>query len=181
MKNNKAFTLIELLAVIVVLGIIMLIAVTSVSGVIEKSKKDAFVATARAYINAARQKVLTDNIALPTADDDYIYVYLDKTMVEKGGITSPYGRDYILLPDATRNQTTIDTANASMATAISNVMIYCYDVVDGSCVFSYWVFLSDGEKTTGCYDDTYDNAGNSDFDEKELNSSSVVNLASCGY
>jgi len=41
-KNNKAFTLIELLAVIVVLTIILLITVPAINDVIKNSRKEAF-------------------------------------------------------------------------------------------------------------------------------------------
>jgi len=40
--NNKGFTLVELLAVIVVLGIVLTIAVPGVTKLINKSKKNSF-------------------------------------------------------------------------------------------------------------------------------------------
>ena len=40
MKKKKAFTLVEMLAVIVILGVIMAIGVFSVNSYIEKSKKE---------------------------------------------------------------------------------------------------------------------------------------------
>ncbi len=155
MKNKKGFTLIELLAVIVVLGIIMLIAVTSVSGVLEKSRKDSFVATARAYINAVRQKILTENISLPTEDGEEITIYFDKTMVEKGGITSPYGREYTVLPDAQRDNEDIEELNEEFETAVSGVFVSCNFDEDDKCQYEYTVFLSDGVRATmdegGCF------------------------------
>lgn len=59
-KNNKGFTLIELLAVIVILGILMIVAIPQVTKYIEQSKKDTFIDTAKAYINAARYSYLND-------------------------------------------------------------------------------------------------------------------------
>ena len=58
MKNfkldRKGFTLIELLAVITILGILMLILIPSVSRIIENSRKNTFLTTAKNYANAVR-------------------------------------------------------------------------------------------------------------------------------
>ncbi|MFC4022541.1 competence type IV pilus major pilin ComGC [Oceanobacillus longus] len=54
MKKEKGFTLVELLAVIVILGIILAIAVPSVSGLITKSENDAKQANVELIENAAR-------------------------------------------------------------------------------------------------------------------------------
>lgn len=51
-KRNKGFTLIELLAVIVILAIIALIATPIIVGVINKSKKNAFMDTAYGVVEA---------------------------------------------------------------------------------------------------------------------------------
>ncbi|WP_342420792.1 type II secretion system protein [Paenibacillus sp. FSL E2-0178] len=57
-KEEKGFTLIELLAVIVILGVIAVIAVPLISNIIENSKKDSDVATARQIYDAARLYVV---------------------------------------------------------------------------------------------------------------------------
>jgi type IV pilus assembly protein PilA len=53
-KNEKGLTLIELLAVIVILGIIAAIAIPSIGAIIDNSKKDAHIANAKQLANAAR-------------------------------------------------------------------------------------------------------------------------------
>ena len=66
MKNfkldRKGFTLIELLAVITILGILMLILIPSVSRIIENSRKNTFLSTAKNYANAVRDEWAADNL-----------------------------------------------------------------------------------------------------------------------
>ncbi|WP_066257929.1 prepilin-type N-terminal cleavage/methylation domain-containing protein [Neobacillus drentensis] len=54
LKEQKGMTLIELLAVIVILAIISAIAIPSILGLINNSKKDAHVANAQQMINSAK-------------------------------------------------------------------------------------------------------------------------------
>lgn len=53
-KEEKGFTLIELLAVIVILAVIAVIAVPLIGKIIDNTKKDADVATAQQFYDAAR-------------------------------------------------------------------------------------------------------------------------------
>ncbi len=54
LKNERGLTLIELLAVIVILGIVGAIAVPSIGNIIENSRRDAHVANARMMVDATR-------------------------------------------------------------------------------------------------------------------------------
>lgn len=175
--NKTGFTLIELLAVIVVLSVIMMIAVTAVTGIINKSKQNAFLATARSYIDAVRQKIFMDGIALPTNEDESAIVYLDQKMVEKGGITSPYGSNFLLKED-NYTENDINTLNSNMETALSFVKITCVQKIDDVCQYSYAIYLSDGKNAIGCYDDEI-SMGNPYEINDNINYNNIKPLTSC--
>lgn len=62
MKNEKGLTLVELLAVLVILGIIAAIAVPAVGNILQKSKEDAVKSEAIQVINAAKLYVAAEGI-----------------------------------------------------------------------------------------------------------------------
>ncbi|WP_394580157.1 type II secretion system protein [Cytobacillus firmus] len=66
LKDQKGLTLIELLAVIVILGIIAAIAVPSIGGLIDKTRDDALKADAVQVLNAAKLYTASNNITAST-------------------------------------------------------------------------------------------------------------------
>lgn len=61
MKDNKGFSLVELLAVIVILAIIGLIAIPIYNNIINDSKKSAFTDSAQILIRELENYVITNN------------------------------------------------------------------------------------------------------------------------
>ena len=61
-KNTNAFTLIELLAVIVILAVILVIAIPRILDVIETSKKDSFKNSAQLIADSAEKKKVSDKL-----------------------------------------------------------------------------------------------------------------------
>ena len=59
-KKTKGFTLVELIAVIVILITVMLIALTVTNKQMEKARENAFLADANAYIKGAQEKYTSD-------------------------------------------------------------------------------------------------------------------------
>jgi type IV pilus assembly protein PilA len=62
LKNKKGFTLVELLAVIVILAIILAIAVPGISGIITNAKKGSFESDVKMIITGIEYKVLEASI-----------------------------------------------------------------------------------------------------------------------
>lgn len=105
--SKKGFTLVELLAVIVIMGILMMIAIPSISRIIESSRKDTFVDIAKSYVGAVRTLWTSDNLtcegATSSAVDDGDYYVLINTkeaakdrlpvLVDQGGKSSWGNRD----------------------------------------------------------------------------------------
>jgi len=95
-KNERGLTLIELLAVIVILGIIAAIAIPAIGGMIDNSKKDAHVANVQQMINAAKIAATSDKDLIPAdkstkkitlkqlEDDGYLETVKDPDKTQNG-------------------------------------------------------------------------------------------------
>jgi type IV pilus assembly protein PilA len=76
LKNQRGLTLVELLAVVVILGIIAAIAVPNIGGLIDKTKQDAKIAEGVQIIQSAKLYTTSTNInfgiddtSTPTVDE----------------------------------------------------------------------------------------------------------------
>ena len=70
LKSKKGFTLVELLAVIVILAVILAIAVPGISNMINSSKRNAFESSLKMVLKAAELKKLEDGSFDPTQLDE---------------------------------------------------------------------------------------------------------------
>ncbi len=130
-KNNKGFTLVELLAVIVIMGILMMVAIPAVTRTIENSRKDTFVDIAKAYTNAVRTSWTTDamqcgssNSYASAMDDGDYYILIDTadpnrlSVLDQGGKSSWGNRDvkgYVRVNVSTVNDKKITKFYISLA------------------------------------------------------------------
>ena len=107
LSSRKGFTLVELLAVIVIMGILITVTIPSITRVIENSRKDTFVDTAKSYVNAAKA-LWADNtltcggkVSSAVGDGDYYILINTKesakkvlpTLIDQGGKSSWGNRD----------------------------------------------------------------------------------------
>lgn len=94
-KNEKAFTLIELLAVIVILAVLLSIVIPKVSQYITNSRKDGYVATANEIIDGVRNSATSEIYDLPVGTDDITIVSIDLIKLEKGKKKSPFSGAFL--------------------------------------------------------------------------------------
>ncbi len=88
--NKNGFTLVELLAVIVILATIVMIAAPNVSTYLENSRKKAFVLNAKQVVEAVSNDVLLNG-----NKNAYNIEDINKLLDSKHRlVTSPYGQDY---------------------------------------------------------------------------------------
>lgn len=67
--NKKAFTLVELLGVIIILSIIMLIAIPNITSISERTKKDSYINDAKKIIYLAKYEVKKGSIDKPASGE----------------------------------------------------------------------------------------------------------------
>ena len=88
-KNNKGFTLVETIAVIIILGVVLSIAVPSITNVVKSTNKNRMISDAETFISEVKEYVESDTIGNTPKDNKYKLVDI-KTKLSK----SPYGKEY---------------------------------------------------------------------------------------
>jgi type IV pilus assembly protein PilA len=100
MKKGKGFTLVELLAVIVILAIILAIAIPGISNIIGSSKKGAAEANAKMVLKAIEYKMLEDESFDPTditEDNIDTELGLDNSNYESLSVKIMNGQVYVTI------------------------------------------------------------------------------------
>ncbi len=155
LKNKKGFTLVELLAVIVVLAIVMGLAVVAITGVLDNARKATFVADAKSFLEGAHSLVNADDMNsmlgassgtyAPKCDNvattpDTNYIPIGAIKLQQGGEKSPYGNKY--LGKNSGDSTTVVNSAPSNISYIK--VVSAIDSTTGECNYTFSIFLSDG-------------------------------------
>ena len=138
--NKKGFTLVELLAVIVILALIMAIAIYSISRILQNSREGVFKDTALSIIRGVKNQLLASN-----QQEDGTY-YFDKTLLENDNDLPFGGKIKYRSNEGTRldtsggnsplfkaskvalNETNCTSGKASFVNVDANAGVYTYSI-----------------------------------------------------
>lgn len=105
--NKKGFTLVELLAAMVILAAIMVIAVPNVMGILNNSRANAYVEDAKKLISLAEYKFRSDNTSVKRPDKGGHCIvmtlgYLDNSELENAPNNGAYDKEksFVIIKNA---------------------------------------------------------------------------------
>ena len=130
-KNKKGFTLIEMLAAVVILGILAAIATIAINNILKSSRTKSFVATYDNAITAAKAALMMDDT--PSVSSTSTSVTVDFVKEVTGGSSSlcnTKGDYYVEVKSSTHNTNITASGTCSVANA------KCGDSKLASCVNS---------------------------------------------
>ncbi len=100
--NKKGFTLIEIIAVIIILGVIMMIAVPAVSEQIDLSRKSSYITNIKSFMESINGEYKSKTFGALLEDEEILVVPISEVNLEKVSKSSPYGpydfpRSYVVI------------------------------------------------------------------------------------
>ncbi len=79
--KNKGFTLVEVLAVITIIGLLALITVPTVDSIIKRGKEDAFVVQKEAILSSLKNWAASKTLTLPTVNGETLTITIGELKV----------------------------------------------------------------------------------------------------
>ena len=137
--NSKGFTLIELFAVIVIMGILMMVAIPAMTRYIENSRKDTFIDTAKQYVNSVRNMWASDSLSCDVTGG---------TSIVSGAVGDG---DYYVVIDSKNDPNGLIDSGGKSSWGNREVLGYVHVKVSstsGKAKTTYGIYLTDGEHGT---------------------------------
>lgn len=146
--NSKGFTLVELLATILIMSILLLIAVPAVSNVLENSRKETFSQNGKSYINTARNGIINgsyvakkpttlagEKCSLPK-QGTYTAIDISALKNDKGNSKSPWGASIEEVTEGSESYRgyviVVNITNTHDGTGTNDKYIYFFAAVDAA-------------------------------------------------
>lgn len=92
--NNRGFTMVELLAVIIIMGIMMVLGLSIFTNTINKSRKKEYVSAALKSVSRAEYMMRANNSTIEKPDNGNAIVFNLKYLKDDSFSTAPYGGEY---------------------------------------------------------------------------------------
>ena len=89
--NKKAFTMVELIAIITIIGVILLFALPNITATLERNKKDAMINDAKDFVEKAKNYINMNKTKRENPTGTYKLSDVDPRQEIK---TSPFGNAY---------------------------------------------------------------------------------------
>ena len=90
--RKKGFTIIEILAVIIIIGAISMIGVISINAYLANSEKDIYIANLKTFVKAAKDLYNSDRLAQEPRANEALIIPLELLELDQSaGYKSPYG------------------------------------------------------------------------------------------
>lgn len=143
--KNKGFTLVELLAVIVVLGLIMVIAVPSTINILEKNKKESFIADAKKIVRRVEQEDKDNNNTTYMINKKGIMGSATHNITMPDIGKSPFNKEYEIISIAACSYNSIRYYRIYMR--VGNKQLVAVKGLPSSLITDDMIDLNDGTST----------------------------------
>lgn len=137
MRNNNGFSLVELIAVITILGIISLIAIPNVTSYITNSRKDSYSELGKNYISSVRSGFVSKDYYVKGNANltcnvppvgKYTAIRIENIAMEDGVSVSPFKKS--ILPDGTSSKGYVIAVNVGNITGENHDVVYYFASID---------------------------------------------------
>ncbi len=176
MKNKKGFTLVELLAVIVVLAIVMGIAAVAITNVLDSTRRNAYVASAKQFIAGAKTLVNSDMMSIQLGEAATYAPKCLKIYTAENPASKKIPLYKIKTDGAADDKSSWGNpikkgspASGETAEVVESYVEVIASTMDGmgECTYTYKIYLTDGTYNIG--------SASAPVAETELKGSSVTN------
>ena len=91
MVNKKAFTMVELIVIMIIIGVILIFALPNVTSTLERNKKDVMINDAKDFVEKTKNCINFNKASCPNSTGTYSLETVDSRKEIK---ESPFGNEY---------------------------------------------------------------------------------------